>query len=148
MTETAADELSSNENASPEDHSLAAARRSLHTEVPGEIAAKALRSRRPQPLSTSVRADGVALPGSTHWRPEMSITLSTIARLAGMRRLGASLRILNANWERIARYFVHRAAMASLYELDDGALRDIGLVRSEIEAAVHGVMTASTRARL
>ena len=75
----------------------------------------------------------------------MSATLSTLVRPAGTKSRGASLRILNAGWEGIARYVVRRAAMASLRELDDRALRDIGLTRSEIEAAVHGVGIAPNR---
>jgi len=78
----------------------------------------------------------------------MSATLSTLVRPAGTKSRGASLRILNACWEGIARYFVRRAAMASLRELDDRALRDIGLARSQIEAAVHGFMTAPNRGRI
>ena len=50
-------------------------------------------------------------------------------------------------WEGIARYFFRRAAIARLRELDDRALRDIGLTRSQIEAAVHGFTTAPNRAR-
>jgi uncharacterized protein YjiS (DUF1127 family) len=53
----------------------------------------------------------------------------------------------------IARYFGHRAAIKSLRELDARALRDIGLTRSEIEAAVHGLpveglVTARNRGRI
>jgi uncharacterized protein YjiS (DUF1127 family) len=78
----------------------------------------------------------------------MSATLSTIIQPAGTRTIRASLRSLNTSRERIARYFVHRSAIAHLRELDDGALRDIGLARSQIEAAVRGIMTASNRARM
>jgi uncharacterized protein YjiS (DUF1127 family) len=56
--------------------------------------------------------------------------------------------MLNACLARIARYLVRRAAIASLRELDDRALRDIGLARSQIEVAVHGLMTAPKRARI
>ena len=70
----------------------------------------------------------------------MSATLSTIVQPAGTRQLGASLRIFSAAWDRIARYRAHRAAIASLREFDDRALRDIGLARSEIEAAVRGMI--------
>jgi uncharacterized protein YjiS (DUF1127 family) len=38
--------------------------------------------------------------------------------------------------------------MASLRELDDRALRDIGLARSQIEAAVHGFMPPPNRGRI
>jgi uncharacterized protein YjiS (DUF1127 family) len=43
-----------------------------------------------------------------------------------------------ACWAGIAGYFDRRAAMASLCEFDDCALRDIGLIRSQIESAVQG----------
>ena len=76
----------------------------------------------------------------------MSATLSTIVRPAGTQSPGASLPIFNACWEGIARCFVRRAAIASLREPDDRAPRDIA--RSRIEAAVHGFMTASNRARI
>ena len=77
----------------------------------------------------------------------MTATLSTILRPVGTKSFGAGLWIF-ACWDRIARYFVHRAAIASLCQLDDCELRDMGLVRTQIEAAVHGVMTAPNRARL
>ena len=37
-----------------------------------------------------------------------------------------------ADWDR-------RAAMKALHQLDDRALRDIGLSRCQIESAVHGL---------
>jgi uncharacterized protein YjiS (DUF1127 family) len=85
---------------------------------------------------------------SNDWRPEMSATLSTIIRPAVTKRPGAFSRLFSACLDRTARYFVRRAAIACLRELDDRALRDIGLVRSQIEAAVHGFMTAPDRARV
>ncbi len=77
----------------------------------------------------------------------MSATLSSIVRPARPTSPGTCLRIFNACWEGIARYFFRRAAIASLGELDDRALKDIGLTRSQIEAAVHGLTTAPNRAR-
>ena len=71
----------------------------------------------------------------------MSATLSTIIRPAVTRRPGAFAGLFSARLDRIARYFVHRAAIATLHELDDRALWDIGLARSQIEAAVCGFMT-------
>jgi uncharacterized protein YjiS (DUF1127 family) len=94
------------------------------------------RSRRRRPIAAN------------HWRPEMSATLSTIARPAGTKSPGVSRRIFTACWERIAHYVVRRAAIARLRELDGDALRDIGLARSEIEAAVYGLMTAPSRERI
>ncbi|WP_457301005.1 DUF1127 domain-containing protein [Phyllobacterium sp. P5_D12] len=45
-------------------------------------------------------------------------------------------------------YSTHRAAIAHLRELDNSALRDIGLTHSQIDAAVHGFMTDPERARI
>ena len=77
----------------------------------------------------------------------MSATLSTIIRPAVTNRGGAFFRLLSVHRHRIARYFVRRAAIASLRQLDDRALRDIGLTRSQIEAAVDGFITHSDKAR-
>jgi uncharacterized protein YjiS (DUF1127 family) len=47
--------------------------------------------------------------------------------------------VLLASWPRaLVRYWYRRAAIKSLLELDDRALRDIGLTRCHIEAAVRG----------
>lgn len=78
----------------------------------------------------------------------MSATLSTIVRPAVTKRPGTFARLLSAYFDRIAGYFVRRAAIASLRELDDRALRDIGLARSQIEAAVYGFVTLSDQARM
>jgi uncharacterized protein YjiS (DUF1127 family) len=78
----------------------------------------------------------------------MSTTLSTIVRPAVTKRPGAFSRLLVAYCDGIAGYFVHRAAIASLSELDDRALRDIGLERSQIEAAVYGFITLPDQARM
>jgi uncharacterized protein YjiS (DUF1127 family) len=78
----------------------------------------------------------------------MSATLSSIIRPAVTKRPGTFSRLFSACLDWIAHYFVRRAAIACLCELDDRALRDIGLVRSQIEAAVHGFMTAPDRARV
>jgi uncharacterized protein YjiS (DUF1127 family) len=75
----------------------------------------------------------------------MSATVSTIVRPAITRRPGALMSAFNACWEAFARHLVRRADIAILSELDDRALRDIGLVRSQIEAAVYGVMTVDAR---
>ena len=73
----------------------------------------------------------------------MSATLSDIASPAGTNRPGVLVGISKACWDAIARYLVRRAAIASLHELDDDALRDIGLERREIEAAVRGLRTTA-----
>ncbi len=78
----------------------------------------------------------------------MFVSLSTIGRPAGTKSPGGRLRIANACWQGIARSFARRAAIARLRALDDHALRDIGLARFQIEAAVHGVLPAPNRARV
>jgi uncharacterized protein YjiS (DUF1127 family) len=77
----------------------------------------------------------------------MSATPATIVWSAVSKRLGAWSRLLGAYGDAVAGYFVRRAAIASLHELDDRALRDIGLARSQIEAAVYGSITVSDQAR-
>ncbi len=57
----------------------------------------------------------------------------SITQLSGgfVRWIGAGAHAAVAYWE-------HRAAIRALLERDDRELRDIGLVRSQIEAAVGG----------
>ena len=68
-----------------------------------------------------------------------SFTSSTAVRPATsgglarfVRRIGSWLRAVVADWDR-------RAAMKALHQLDDRALRDIGISRGQIERAVHGL---------
>ncbi|OCJ02342.1 hypothetical protein A6U86_32340 [Rhizobium sp. AC27/96] len=49
---------------------------------------------------------------------------------------------------RLRRYFIRRASIKSLRELNDDALRDIGLAPCDIEAAVCGCIAAPSRARV
>ena len=78
----------------------------------------------------------------------MLVTLSTIVRLAIPKKPGGFFRLLNAHCCEIAAYFFRRSAMTSLRELDDRALRDSGLERSQIEAAVYGFITLRNQGRL
>jgi uncharacterized protein YjiS (DUF1127 family) len=77
----------------------------------------------------------------------MSATLVTIARPAGAKLPATVSRICVACWDAVAGYFVRRTAIATLRELDDRALRDIGLARSQIEAAVHGFIPLPEQGR-
>ena len=78
----------------------------------------------------------------------MSTILSTlIDRPTVTKRAGALSWLFSACMDEIVRYFVCRSAIASLHELDDLALKDIGLRRCQIEPAVHGFITRPDRAR-
>jgi uncharacterized protein YjiS (DUF1127 family) len=78
----------------------------------------------------------------------MSATFSAIARPAATKRPAIACRICVAAWDVLAGYVVRRSAIATLHELDDRALRDIGIARSQVEAAVHGLISLPDRARM
>ena len=72
--------------------------------------------------------------------------MTTISRTAGQpvihpRRDGRTSSACSANWVNgIVTYLARRQAIQTLSELDDRALRDIGIERSRIELAVRGVV--------
>jgi len=78
----------------------------------------------------------------------MSATLATIVRPEVTKRANAFTPIVSVCWDGIARHFVRRTAIATLRGLDDRALRDIGIARSQIEAAVHGFITLPDQGRM
>ena len=53
---------------------------------------------------------------------------------------GGLVRLLGSLADGVVTYFVRREAIKTLRELDDRALRDIGIERSRIETAVRGVV--------
>jgi uncharacterized protein YjiS (DUF1127 family) len=79
---------------------------------------------------------------------EMSATVSAVVRPEVRVRPGTFARLVFACWDTITGYFVRRTAIATLRELDDRALRDIGIVRSQIEPAVHGFISLPDRTRM
>jgi len=76
----------------------------------------------------------------------MPAILSTFVLPAVTKGPGALSRLLSAACEGIAGYLGHRTAIACLHDLDDRALRDIGLARFQIEAAVYGLIPLSGQA--
>lgn len=78
----------------------------------------------------------------------MSAVLPAIVRPVVARRSEALLRLPGMLLRAIERYFVHRAAIDRLRELDEPALQDIGLARSEIEAAVQGRIRRTGQKRM
>jgi uncharacterized protein YjiS (DUF1127 family) len=78
----------------------------------------------------------------------MPATLATIVRPEVTKRANPFARIFSACCDWIARHFVRRTAITTLRGLDDRALRDIGIARFEIEAAVHGFITLPDQGRM
>ena len=77
----------------------------------------------------------------------MSATVSKITQSAARTASGSFTQLFAAGWDALVGYFVRRAATLRLHELDDRALLDIGLDRTEIEAAVHGLVLHSRQGR-
>lgn len=71
----------------------------------------------------------------------MPALLSTIVPPAVTKGHDAFSRLLSASRDWVAGYLDRRIAIACLGDLDDRALRDIGLARFQIEAAVYGLIT-------
>jgi uncharacterized protein YjiS (DUF1127 family) len=77
----------------------------------------------------------------------MLAILSVIVRFTGTKASKRLSRRLSACREGIAGHFFRRSAVISLNELDERALRGIGLERSQIEAAVYGLVTVRSQGR-
>jgi uncharacterized protein YjiS (DUF1127 family) len=79
----------------------------------------------------------------------MSATLSTLFQPPATVRPGRYVRRLFHAWAHdIAHYLARRAALKRLGECNDRELRDIGLTRGQVEAAVYGFITRPDRARI
>ena len=81
----------------------------------------------------------------------MTMMSSTAAQPASPAAWGGSVRLLGGvlrTWvNNLATFWVRRQAIKTLRQLDDRELRDLGLPRCHIEAAVNGV-TNSNLARM
>jgi uncharacterized protein YjiS (DUF1127 family) len=96
------------------------------------------KSLKAQPLSNSVCADGIALPGESRLEMKMSTISQSPAQPAIANLLGGLVRRIGIWAHGAAAYWERRAAIKALRELDDRALRDIGIARCHIETAVLG----------
>ena len=76
----------------------------------------------------------------------MPAILSAIVLPAVTKGPSVFSRLLGPACEWLAGYLGRRTAIACLHDLDDRALRDIGLARFQIEAAVFGQVTLSGKA--
>jgi uncharacterized protein YjiS (DUF1127 family) len=71
-----------------------------------------------------------------------------LATLVGLfTAIAAAARSARAMLRRVRKARSDRQAIARLHSLDDGALKDIGIRRSEIESVVHGHGADETRMR-
>ena len=70
----------------------------------------------------------------------MTMISQTAGQPASHHESGGLFRVLGSWVNVIVTYFAHRQAIKTLSELDDRALRDIGIERSRIESAVRGVV--------
>jgi uncharacterized protein YjiS (DUF1127 family) len=80
------------------------------------------------------------------------MTMTTISSVAapparpGM--LGGLYRLIRDGADALATYWVRREAIKTLHQLDDRALRDIGISRCHIETAVTGTIDQLELVRL
>ncbi len=70
----------------------------------------------------------------------MTMTSQTAGQPASRSKSAGFFRVLGSWVNGIVTYLAHREAIKTLSELDDRALRDIGIERSRIESAVRGVV--------
>jgi uncharacterized protein YjiS (DUF1127 family) len=70
----------------------------------------------------------------------MTTIYSTAGQPAPRSLPGGVFRVLGSWVNGIVTYFARRQAIQTLNELDDRALRDIGIERSRIESAVRGAV--------
>jgi len=72
--------------------------------------------------------------------PSQSMTSLDAAKSGAGDSLRGIVRLIGHCADAVAAYWARRAAFRVLAELDDRELRDIGLTRSNIEAAVGGAL--------
>jgi len=70
----------------------------------------------------------------------MTMISSAAGQPASLRSPAGLARLLGSLANRIVVYWARREAIKTLRQMDDRALRDIGIARSQIEAAVGGAM--------
>ena len=70
----------------------------------------------------------------------MTTVSQTAGQPASRNARNGFFRLLDGWVNAIVTHFAHREAVKTLHELDDHALRDIGVERSQIETAVRGLI--------
>jgi len=67
------------------------------------------------------------------------MTTTTISATAAPKLTGQLFRVFGHGITAVVTWFARRNAIKTLNELDDRALRDIGIERSRIDSAVRGI---------
>jgi uncharacterized protein YjiS (DUF1127 family) len=70
---------------------------------------------------------------------KMTTIPSTAAQRSASGAWSGFVRAIEIWADRLAAHWVRRAAIKTLHELDDRALRDIGLARDQIETAIYEI---------
>jgi uncharacterized protein YjiS (DUF1127 family) len=92
-----------------------------------------------QALQTAFAAAGIPFAARTIAGEEEMTTLSqTAGQNLSPPETGGFFRLLANGVHAVLDFLERRAAIRTLHELDDRALRDIGIARSQIEDAVGG----------
>jgi len=74
--------------------------------------------------------------------------MQTASQIAGQIPSAGLARLLGGLAQGLVTFWARREAIKVLSEMDDRALRDIGIARSQIEAAVHGFISLTDRTRM
>jgi uncharacterized protein YjiS (DUF1127 family) len=96
------------------------------------------RSLKAQPLSNSVAPTASLCRAKADWRRKMSTISQSSAQPSIPQWSGGLVRWIAAGAHAVVAHWERRAVIRALLERDDRELRDIGIVRSQIEAAVGG----------
>jgi uncharacterized protein YjiS (DUF1127 family) len=88
------------------------------------------------------------MPGEKLLEKKMSLISQSPAQPAIPNLLGGLVRQIGIGAHAVMSYWTRRAAIKALRELDDRALRDIGIARCNIETAVLGGAANPDMARL
>jgi uncharacterized protein YjiS (DUF1127 family) len=97
--------------------------------------------------ATSVCANRTACPQAAAGERKMTTLSPTAGRPARADVSGGFVRWIEAGAHALLTYLERRAAIKTLRQLDDRALRDIGISRCQIEAAVGGALYAEMARR-
>ena len=92
--------------------------------------------------ATGVCANGIALQRGSDWRTTMTMISTAAGRPGNTAASSGIVRWFGRGACALAAYWERRAAIRALLQRNDRELRDIGIVRSQIELVVCGGLSA------